>query len=145
MQMLNQVAVVKQPKKILINVGTNEFDHGGNPTEIFTHAEETITHLRKSFPNTKIYVSSIFPRKTGSRHNDRIEEVNTMLETMCVITPKLTYMDNIQIKDFHLADEKHLNNKGLYLFLSNIRYHLFGQLNTSNSTRFNRGNRQGGR
>ena len=56
MELLKQVAFVSQPKKILINIGTNDIEFAdGISTDVFPHVEETITALKKHF--------SIFPRK----------------------------------------------------------------------------------
>lgn len=139
-QLIHQVASETPPKKILISVGTNDIEHsGGNATEVFAQAEEVITSLRKNFPSTRIYISSIFPRKKGSGLNPCIDEFNQNLHTMCDITPNLTFMNNPQLTENNLMDEKHLNGKGLFLFLSNIRFHLFGQFSNTGERRGYRG------
>ena len=127
LELLNQVAVIKHPKKILLNIGTNDVEYAdGNTSELVKHIEEIIQRLKKMFPTTRVYFSSIFPRK-GENLSKVIEELNIYLECVCDKTPLLTYMDNNQINKNHLSDEKHLNKHGLYIFLCNIRFYLFGQ------------------
>ena len=50
MELIKQVAVVSQPKKVLINIGTNDIEFvDGISTDVFPHIEETITALKKHF------------------------------------------------------------------------------------------------
>ena len=134
-ELLNQVAVKSSPKKIVVNIGTNDVEYSeGNTHDVICRFEETISALKKSFPTTRIYISSIFPRK--DTHLDKaIEEINVYLEDTCDKTPLLTFISNHLINKSHLADEKHLNSHGLYLFLSNIRFYLFGQLQKTRQKR----------
>ena len=80
-------------------------------------SEETITALNKHFPSIRIHISSIFPRKEEQLMNG-ISELNDVISKYCDVTHSLTFTENNQI------DSKHLNRKGLFLFLSNIRYHV---------------------
>ena len=52
MELLKQVAFVSQPKKIFINIGTNDIEFAdGISTDVFPHVEETITAQKKHFPS----------------------------------------------------------------------------------------------
>ena len=63
-----------------------------------------------------------------------ISELNDIISKYSDVTHSLTFMENNQIGVEHLADSK-LSTKALFLFLSNIRYHLFGQIYYGNNTR----------
>ena len=79
-------------------------------------------------------ISSIFPREEEKLMNG-ISKLNDTIIKYCNVTHSQTFMENNQIGVEHLADSKHLNRNGLFLFLSNIRYHLFGQIYSGNNTR----------
>ena len=88
-----------------------------------------LDELKSKFPDARIYVSSIFTRKTKETElNKIIKEVNTTLENHIDITEQVTYIDNQHIVTSHLCDDKHIDTKGLFIFLCNIRFNLFGDV-----------------
>lgn len=139
-QLLAEATITSQPKKILLHVGTNDVDNAENAADLSLDLSKAFDALKKSFPTTRTYVSSIFVRKRkDAKIKQTIETVNGNTMKMADATPGLTYMNNSCITEEHLYDDKHIDTKGLFRFLCNIRFTLFGEIPTP------RGGRQHGR
>ena len=71
--------VIKEPSKVLVNVGLNNVDHDSSE-EIVAKYNKLYKILRNKMPNIKIYFSSIFYRKDGN-FDSKIKEINNEMES----------------------------------------------------------------
>ena len=72
LQMLTEVKVVKQPKKILLLVGTNEVDNFKDEQSLTLAFSKVLENLRQKFAIATISVSLIHPMKDKGTINTRI-------------------------------------------------------------------------
>ena len=132
MQFLNTANVVQQPTKVLIHVGTNDVETKKEP-QLRKEVDNMIQLLRNTFPDARIFLSSIFVRKQKEDTlNNIIRTMNQYLEDFCDRTQRYTFMDNACISHNNMQDAKHVNPAGLHQFITNIRLAVFGErLNSS--------------
>ena len=124
---IDDMKIISQPSKILINVGTNEFSSAEKDTNDLTDLkaqfEDLFGLLQRKFPESEIWISEIFIRKEKCLEED-INEINDYLKTACRHRPNfslLTHRDNIHDRSIHLEGNRHLSQRGFSLFLFNIR------------------------
>ena len=82
---LDGVTKEKEPKRIILHVGTNELDIGVNKASVLDKYTRTINALKSKFNNSKLFVALILPRKgkKGDEINRFIKEFKVDLETLC--------------------------------------------------------------
>ena len=81
--------------------------------------------IQEKFPLASIYISTIIPRKSGKFINE-IKDINKFLLSLGEQSIKITTMNNSNINNKMLKDEKHLSVKGFKKLLCNLKYVLFG-------------------
>ena len=132
-----EVTIKKQPSKVLLQVGTNDLTRIKSSADVITKINNTITMLGSEFPDARIYVSSLLPRK--DKLNKTAMEINKLLEEYCDSTKKVTFIDHTNsIGRSDLYDNLHIDAHGFYKFLWNIRYGMFGLLPPTNKRCNNR-------
>ena len=125
---LNTATIKRQPKKVMVHIGTNDVEGNLNETELRRCFADLIALLRKTFPTARIFFSSIFVRmRKDDPLNSKISSLNSQLEEFCDKTPLFTLMDNSDISHEDMADKKHLNPSGLHAFICNIWKVIFGE------------------
>lgn len=116
-----------QPKKIFIELGTNDLDVGRSQENILTSYSRLIDTLQRTCPTAKIYIQSILPTANSSallpsycspQRNKEIKEVNAALNKIAV-TKSCTYIDvhrffavNEQLNPAYSVDGVHLSGEG---------------------------------
>ena len=126
-QFLNTAKIKKQPKKVLLHLGTNDVV-GADVDDLKKEFKELTTLARAKFPDARIYLSSIFRRKNRNDNlNAPIRTLNQYLEDFCDTAPRFTFIDNGNIPHRDMRDPKHLNETGLETFLWNLRTTIFGE------------------
>ena len=135
--------------KIVINVGTNNFDTQDS-VHITSTFKEVINLLQAKFKEAEIYVCTIIPR-AGEEMKEEISLVNDYLRGARKML-KVAIIDLSPITADMLYDNKHLGGKGKHYLISSIQMALTGILpifntnnNNNNSGRNSRGARGGGR
>ena len=136
-----EVAIEKQPVKVLLQVGTNTLTQVKSPAEVSDLMSNTIKLLGTVFPAARIYVSSLLPRKDNL--NKAVTEINNYLEDYCDALKKVSFVNHVNISKAELVDRLHIDTRGFYKFLCNFRYSMFGLLPSSNRRGNNRGNNRG--
>ena len=125
---LRDATIVKHPKRVLLHVGTNDIDIC-DEVELISKFKDTILNIRSKMPNTKIYVSQIFTRR---RPDDPINKltciVNEEISLFCEEKIRVATFSNSNITCNQFYDNKHIDTGGLYIFLCNIRFALFGKM-----------------
>ena len=120
------------PSVIFLLIGVNDIKKTRDTNEkIAENIKEITLQLRRTFPETKIYVQSLYPVNqrpfdTYKISGKRISEINVLLQSFC-LNEDITYIDMLS----HLIDETgqlqeeftieglHLNSIG-YRFVSEI-------------------------
>ena len=92
------------PTDIVIHLGTNNIDRC-SPEQIVSMINELIEAASQSFPQAKVHVSEILPRKSAES-NRKVEETNKRLWSQ-----NMNLIRHQRITQQHLVDEKHLNYK----------------------------------
>lgn len=76
------------PNKVFLLIGTNDLGHGKQPEEIVRNIEELCSRIKRTLPETELYVESIYPVNgndsanegpfpaVGSRSNEDIQRIN---------------------------------------------------------------------
>ena len=135
---IDNVPFEKEPKKILISVGTNHFSSNSpndvndeNLKQAKEKLEELFGSIVRKFPTSDVYVSELFMRGEKSMAK-YINEMNAFIKLACRHRSRdnfrlLMHSDNIDHPK-HLKDDKHLSRIGFSIFLSAIRLQLFGML-----------------
>ena len=126
MTLLSEVDVKVVPKKIFIHCGTNYLDSYDIVT-VSNKIEEFSKSLEQKFPATKVYFSTLLPRK------DQLQPcVVALTDFILHHIESLKHgivINHNNIPDTNLLrDDKHLNMSGFFIFLANIRLALFGTI-----------------
>ena len=129
-EFVRTAVITSQPKKVLLHLGTNDIvSANGDVEELTTNYKILFDETRRRFPKARIFVSSIFNRKSKSdRLNRPIQEMNLIIESICDITPRMTLLDNSNIGHNNMYDPKHIDEDGLDIFLWNIRHTILGEV-----------------
>ena len=128
LQFLNTATILKQPKKVLLHLGTNDVVRG-REEDLKRSYDELFTRARDCFPEARIYISSIFVRmKKQDPLNKLIAKMNLYLETFCDRTAYYTFISNRNITYRDMKDPKHVNPGGFYTFVCNFRRIMFDEV-----------------
>ena len=128
MTFLNTATIKKQPKQVLLHLGTNDVVNS-QVDQLKKDYKELITLARKSFPEARIYISSVFVRmKKNDPLNKTIQNINSHLEDFCDRTQRYTFISNRNILHQDMRDPKHVNPTGFYMFVCNIRRTMFNDI-----------------
>ena len=121
-KIIRSSSFARAPSQIYFHVGTNDLEYA-SPAQIIKDFESLLQVTKTKFPSTEIFVSEILPRwdfyDERSETNDRLHKLLYRLEVIVV-------RHSLNIDDTMLFDRKHLNKKGFYRMLANIRYFIFG-------------------
>ena len=119
---LSEVNIQKQPSTVFIHCGTNLLNNNSPGIDwIENHFVQTIKKVKDMFPNTRIIISSLLPRKEGI-HNRSVRNLNDFLYGVCCTTDNIFFMRNMNIKRYMLVDQKHISEEGFYRLMNNIRF-----------------------
>ena len=123
-QFLNEVTITKQPKRLLLHVGTNDVDHG-SADEIADKFGRTLTLIREKMPETRILVSRILRRKRSDHPlKETIQSLNDKLVTICDNHSRTLSFSNDNVNKFY--DDKHVDSDGFRVLVGNFKFVLFG-------------------
>ena len=135
-QFLNTANIIRQPKKVVLHLGTNDVKVGPSIDHLRDEYNELIVLARSKFPDARIYVSSVFCRmRKDDKLNDLINMLNDFLEEYCDRTPMFTLVNNSNIHHRDMRDPLHVNATGFYTFLCNLRVTVFGEKSSSSRRR----------
>ena len=110
--------------------------------KIFSDIDETLKILQKTFPKSKIILSTLVPRGEPALKNI-VKDINNYLISIPSTIPQIQVMNNKQIDEYMLKDNKHINKKGFFIFLANIRFSMCGILPKVTSFRLSTNNGRG--
>lgn len=108
------------PEKIFLLIGTNDLGQGEDPLSIYCRIDELCHRLSETFPKALLYLQSVYPthdsreffETVGSRTNDRIEQLNQLLQG----TRGVTYLDvHDKLIDLTGQLDKSYTTDGLHL------------------------------
>ncbi len=94
---------------MILHIGTNDVKDNSKSAEVVAAGILNLgTQVKESLPRTKVSFSSITVRKDRHSIQNKIENVNAILQHIC-IENNWTYIDNSNI------DYTSLNRRGLHL------------------------------
>ena len=123
-----------KPKIVFLLIGVNDTKKtkGGNE-KIVENIKDIVLQLRNVFPESKIYVQSLYPVNQGSFDaykicNKRILDINVLLQSFC-LNENIAYIDMFsqlvdetgRLREDFTFDGLHLNSAG-YRFVADILY-----------------------
>ena len=129
-----------KPHKIFFECGTNELSHGWSVEQTFKGIINIIETIRKSCPNTKLYVQTLLPlnKEVGiwkllQNKDDMIISLNKKIENYCYKN-KITFIDlyhpllGVNTKEMrrdYCRDGLHLTHKGYECWADIIRPYIY--------------------
>lgn len=110
---------VKQPKKLFIEIGINDFNFGSTVDSAFCNYKAIVSAIGNISPHTTIFIQSLTPTcMSYSNITDSVTQLNTRLKEYCnlqgiafidLYTPLLK---GTQLDSAYTEDGIHLNDKG---------------------------------
>ena len=132
---ISNATIVRHPQKIFVHCGTNHLDYRvHSTTELEDEYIKTLELLEEKFPTTEIIISSLLPRKEGSV-NRLVRQFNDFLDGISSTALNVRYMRNHNVARSMLTGQRHINEKGFSILLSNIRFTLFNNAPKSMKSR----------
>ena len=107
-------------------MGTNTLTDVRDSAEVINEFKMTIPKIKETFPESRIYVSSLLPRN-DNLHKEAME-INKLLEEYCDETRWVTYLHHTNISKRDLYDRLHLHDGGFYKILWNFKFGMYGLL-----------------
>lgn len=122
--------VEKQPKKVFIMIGINDFLHGMNKEETIENYKRILDKLNTSLPSSKVYIQSILPVNNdiygNSIDNDSVNSLNGELEVLAKES-NVSFIDlysalstNNQLEEKYTIDGIHLTGQGYAVWKNEI-------------------------
>jgi len=125
LERLDSNVIEIQPKKVFIQIGTNDYRARKNNDYIFKNIKNIVTKLKENLPEVKVYIISLYPVNhkakiysrffTSPRKNKNIIELNQMLKNYCSDNniPFINVYDELIDKDGNL--DKQYTVEGLHI------------------------------
>ena len=118
---LESNVIALKPTKLVFLGGTNDIGKNATPQDIANNIQSIIQKTQEALPDCKIYIQSVYPvntvrkptfySKTGSRTNEAIDGLNTLIKDLCN-----QYIDvNSSLKDADGNLKKEYTIDGLHL------------------------------
>ena len=110
-------------KTFIIHTGTNDLEHHHLNHHLLLKYKEIIKTIRDKYPESRILISSLLPRKDIL--NKRVSDLNKNLQEIVNEFPNtiLIKHNNIHKEDLH--DRKHLSQQAVKKFAKNIKASYF--------------------
>lgn len=109
----------KEPKEVIVHVGTNDTRHR-NSSEIIQELAELHHQITQRCPKTTIVISELTCREDHADLKRKVTEVNSLLRTYCKEN-KIGLISHRNIDSTSLNGSKlHLNQFGTSKFAKNI-------------------------
>ena len=105
----------------LIHVGVNDIDHMGSD-EVFAQLTENIETLKEKYPNIKIVLAELTPRKDNK--NTEVDKCNTLINQFASAHDNIFIANHATIrekKNDFLVDNKHIARKSIGVFVVNLK------------------------
>lgn len=136
------------PSQLVFLGGTNDIGRNIAVQDVADNIQSIIQKTQEALPNCKIYIQSVYPvntvrkptfySKTGIRTNDKIDELNLLLQEVCK-EQNCVYIDvNSSLKDSdgnldskYTIDGLHLTKDGYLKASSIITPYLVGSQNSN--------------
>jgi lysophospholipase L1-like esterase len=118
-----------KPKKVFIEIGFNDLYGELSPTAAYENIISIIKIIKEKSPNTKIYLTSLFPSNTKA--NVLVPEMNSKLKKVCSdfnipfidVYSKLLKDGLLNVK-YDGGDGVHLNGQGYQIWSDIVRHYL---------------------
>ena len=129
---LDRVALVYEPRAILIYEGDNDTAPGGFiPLDMITsQLREIIDRVHAELPETRIYVLSVKPSPIRASAWERVQVLNERYQELAEADPLVYYIDITESllnqdgsmrRDIYMRDDLHLNGSGNKIWGATIK------------------------
>ena len=112
---------IKKLEYILISSGCNDLDTK-TPNQVAEDIRNAIDLIKKKYPEIKIILSKVTPRK--DEKDELVRECNVQLSELYDNEPSVFIVDHDNLRDENysmLFDTKHIHRRAVPLFASNIK------------------------
>ena len=115
-----------EPSLVLIHTVTNDAERF-SPAEVYDRMKYLIELTRARLPNTMVWLSGCMPRRDLQ---ENIDEINSWLEQLAreLGAGFINHASNMNTDMLIDEDKKHVNKKGFFTMLANIRFAMFNIL-----------------
>ena len=120
---------VRAPSQVLFHIGTNDLEWK-SPDGVIADFRSLIGTTKTILPSPDIFVSELLPRRDLC---DELNDANGRLYRLSFQLEINYIRHSLNIDNSMLDDVKHLNMKGFFRLLANIRFYMFGIFKTKNS------------
>ena len=106
------------PSHIIIHVGTNDIEHN-TLDSCQSQFQEMVRLTVERYPSAKVLISSLLKRSDDK--DTRRLDLNAKLGPICVPYPNVHVVNNDNIPEDHLFDNKHLKKRKIGTLVSNLK------------------------
>jgi len=128
---LDRIVLRYKPRAVVIYEGDNDTGaFGVSPAQIAEETKQVISKIHKLLPQTRIYLISVKPSLARVAFWDKAQETNHLFKKISASSNKISYIDiaaallradgNV-MEDIFLADNLHLNEKGMRIWVETIK------------------------
>jgi lysophospholipase L1-like esterase len=128
---LDRVALIYQPRAVLIYEGDNDTGRNNIPNDVIVaQLEEIISRIHADLPHTRIYVLSVKPSVARVATWPMALALNEQYQQVVAANPQVYYIDvatpflnadGSVMTDIFVEDNLHLNDQGYEIWAASIR------------------------
>ncbi len=120
--------IAGKPAKVFLMIGTNDMAPNGlshTPEQIAGNIRKIVDRIENESPNTKVYLTSIFPSTSAGRTLEKIQAANTLIKELAE-EKGLVYVDlynDLQgiLNNTHSRDGLHLSMSGYRIWCNKVK------------------------
>ncbi len=120
--------IAGKPAKVFLMIGTNDMAPNGlshTPEQIAGNIRKIVERIENESPNTKVYLTSIFPSTSTGRSLEKIQAANALIKELAE-EKNLVYVDlynDLQgiLDNTHSRDGLHLSMSGYRIWCNKIK------------------------
>lgn len=114
-----------RPSHLIIHVGTNDIERSSLDS-CLTQFETMVEIASQKYPSSKVLISSLLKRRDAT--DQRRSDLNSKLGTVCAPYPNVHLVNNENIPEDYLHDNKHLKRRKIGALVTNLKDVIFNRL-----------------
>ena len=107
-----------RPSHPIIHVGTNDIERSSLDS-CLTQFETMVEIASQKYPSSKVLISSLLKRRDAT--DQRRSDLNSKLGTVCAPYPNVHLVNNENIPEDYLHDNKHLKRRKIGALVTNLK------------------------
>ena len=88
-----RIVIPYKPRVVIVYAGGNDIASGTSPEQVCADFKSLAAKIHGSLPSTKIYFVSLFPTVARWQLDDKMRQVNSLIEAHTKTDPRLGYID----------------------------------------------------